>query len=50
VELESLTLSRGLPTIISPIAAPLVARVARESMRRTLDTMALRYAARKARG
>jgi putative flippase GtrA len=37
VELESLTLSRDVPSIIRPIAAPLVARIARESIVSTLE-------------
>jgi hypothetical protein len=37
VELESLTLSRDVPPLVRPIAAPLVARIARESIVRTLD-------------
>jgi hypothetical protein len=39
VDLESLTLSRDVPSIVRPIAAPLVTRIARESMVRTLDAM-----------
>ena len=39
VELESLTLSRDVPSIIRPIAAPLVTRIARESVERTLDAL-----------
>jgi putative flippase GtrA len=39
VELESLTLSRDVPSIVRPIAAPLIARIARESMARTLDAL-----------
>ena len=37
VEMESLTLSRDVPAIVRPIAMPLVSRVARESVKRTLD-------------
>ena len=37
VDLESLTLSRNVPSLVRPIAAPLVNRIARESMVRTLD-------------
>ena len=36
VELESLTLSRDVPTLLGPVARPIVARVARESLERTL--------------
>ena len=39
VELESLTLSRGMPSLLRPIAAPLVRRIARESMVRTLEAL-----------
>jgi hypothetical protein len=37
VDLESLTLSRDVPSIVRPIAAPLITRIARESMVRTLE-------------
>jgi hypothetical protein len=37
VEMESLTLSRGVPALVKPVALPLVGRVARESVHRTLD-------------
>jgi hypothetical protein len=39
VELESITLSRSVPAVARPIALPLVNRVARESMTRTLDAL-----------
>jgi putative flippase GtrA len=39
VDLESLTLSRDVPSIIRPIAAPLVTRIARESVVRTLEAL-----------
>ncbi len=39
VELESLTLSREMPSLVRPIAAPLVNRIARESMLRTLEAL-----------
>jgi len=39
VELESLTLSRDVPAIVRPIAAPLMTRVARESVTRTLEAL-----------
>jgi hypothetical protein len=39
VELRSLTLSRSVPALVRPVAAPLVTRVARESMVRTLDAL-----------
>jgi hypothetical protein len=37
VEMESLTLSRDVPAVLRPIAMPIVGRVARESVRHTLD-------------
>ena len=39
VELRSLTLSRDVPSIIRSIAAPLVNRIARESIARTLEAL-----------
>ena len=39
VHLRSLTLSRDVPSLIRPIAAPLVTRIARESVSRTLEAM-----------
>ena len=39
VDLRSLTLSRAVPSIVRPIAAPLVARIARESVARTLEAL-----------
>ena len=39
VELQSLTLSRDMPSLLRPIATPLVRRVARESMSRTLEAL-----------
>ena len=39
VELEALTLSRDVPPIVRPIAGPLVARLARESVERTLAAL-----------
>lgn len=39
VELQSLTLSRDVPSLIRPIAAPLLTRIARESVSRTLEAM-----------
>jgi hypothetical protein len=36
VELESLTLSRDVPALLAPIATPVVRRIARESIERTL--------------
>jgi len=43
VELESLTLSRDMPSLLRPIASPLVRRIARESMVRTLDALRRQY-------
>jgi putative flippase GtrA len=39
VSLRSLTLSRNVPALVRPIAAPLVNRIARESMVRTLEAL-----------
>lgn len=39
VEVESLSLSREVPVLIKPVAAPIISRIARESMERTLDAM-----------
>jgi hypothetical protein len=43
VECESITLSRPVPTLLKPIAWPLVNKVARESMERTLITFRERF-------
>jgi hypothetical protein len=43
VTLDSLTLSRGVPWAISPIASPIVTRVARESVVRTLRSLRARF-------
>jgi hypothetical protein len=43
VELESLTLSRDLPSWLRPVAAPLINRVARESIARTLQALARKF-------
>lgn len=43
VTLESVTLSRGVPWAISPIASPIVNRVARESVARTLRALRARF-------
>jgi len=45
VELRSLTLSRDVPAIIRPVAAPLVTRIARESVVRTLEALRRFYTA-----
>jgi putative flippase GtrA len=39
IDLESLTLSRSVPSLVRPIAAPLVSRIARESTVRTLEAL-----------
>jgi putative flippase GtrA len=48
VELRSLTLSRNVPALVRPIAGPLVARVARESMVRTLEALKRYFGTAKA--
>jgi len=44
VELESLTLSRGVPWGVGAVVRPLVDRVARESVTRTLVSLRARFA------
>ena len=39
IDVLSLSLSRDVPALARPIAAPLISRISRESMRRTLDAM-----------
>ncbi len=39
VELESLSLSRQVPFVLRPVAGPIVKRIARESVTRTLDAL-----------
>ncbi len=39
VDVLSVSLSRAIPSVVRPVAAPLIDRVARESMRRTLDAV-----------
>jgi hypothetical protein len=39
VELESLSLSRAVPPLLHPVAAPIVRRIGRESMLRTLEAL-----------
>ena len=39
VDVESLSLSREVPVLIKPVASPIISRIARESMERTLDAM-----------
>jgi len=43
VDLESLTLSRGIPLGLGTVVRPLINRVARESMARTLDNLRRTY-------
>ena len=45
VELESLTLSRDIPYVFRALVRPLVDRVARESIRRTLESLRARLTA-----
>jgi hypothetical protein len=44
VDLESITLSRGIPLGLGTVVRPLISRVARESMSRTLDNIRRTYA------
>jgi len=44
VELESLTLSRSIPLGLGVIVEPIIDRIARESMTRTLDNIRRTYA------
>ena len=39
IEAESLSLSRPVPVLLTPAASPIISRVGRESMARTLDAM-----------
>jgi putative flippase GtrA len=43
VELESWSLSRSVPALLRPVASPLITRVARESLNRTLAAMRARF-------
>jgi hypothetical protein len=45
VECESVTLSRPVPMLLKPIAGPLVNKVARESMERSLIALRERFKA-----
>jgi hypothetical protein len=45
VEIESISLSRGVPLLVRPIVGPIVASVARESMERTLESLRRRLPA-----
>jgi hypothetical protein len=44
VDLESLTLSRGIPLGLGTVVRPLIDRIARESMARTLENIRRTYA------
>ena len=46
VEIESISLSRGVPLLARPIVGPIVAGIARESMERTLESLRRRLPAR----
>lgn len=39
VELESISLSRAVPTLLRPVAGPIIGRIARESVARTLEAL-----------
>ncbi len=39
IDVLSLSLSRGVPAVLKPVAGPIITRVARESLRNTLDAM-----------
>jgi len=39
VEVQSLSLSRDVPTLLKPVASPIISRIARESMERTLTAL-----------
>ena len=45
IAMESVTLSRQVPALVRPLVRPLVDRIARESMVRTLDAVRRRFAA-----
>jgi len=44
VEVESLTLSRNVPFLLAPIAKPIISRIARETLERTLSSVRGRFA------
>jgi hypothetical protein len=46
IDLQSLSLSRSVPRLARPVAAPLINRIARESLVRTLDTLRTHLEAR----
>jgi putative flippase GtrA len=39
IDVESLSLSRDVPPVVRPVAGPLIARIGRESLSRTLDAV-----------
>jgi hypothetical protein len=43
IEMQSLTLSRGIPFLLRPVAGPMVNDVGRESVTRTLEAVAARF-------
>ncbi len=43
IDLESLTLSRGVPLLLRPLAAPIIDSIARESVTRALDGLRQRF-------
>jgi len=47
IECESISLSRGIPFGLSPIVRPIINRIARESMARTLRAMRERFSNRR---
>ena len=49
VECESLALSRSVPSLLRPLASPIIDRVSRESVRNTLDALRAGFAVRGVR-
>src|SRR5262249_3032355 len=47
VDVVSLSLSRDIPWVVRPIAGPIISRIGRESMNRTLETVRRRGASRQ---
>lgn len=50
VDLESLSLSREVPSLLRPLAGPMISRVARESLARTLDALRQHLEGLRAKG
>lgn len=50
VECESLTLSRGVPVLLTPFVKPIIRNLAEESMKRTLRSMRERFATTNGQG